>query len=502
MILTSIDLLEGDRLTHAADRPHPTRTLLVLGLAALAFALAQTTLVPAIPELQDALHTDESGVTWTLTGYLLSAAVFTPVVGRLGDIYGKRRLLVISLAAFALGSAFSGVTSSLWLVVAGRAVMGVGGGIIPLCFGIVRDEFPRERVARSVGLLSATVGIGGGLGLVLGGLLIDYSSYRWIFWLGSATAVVAAIGAELLVPESPVRTPSRVDVRGAVVLAIGLILPLVAISQAHQIGWGSARTIGLITAGLVILALWVVLQRHTDEPLADVAALAHPPVLMTNIATLLVGFGMFGSFILIPQLADAPTSTGYGFGSSATGGGLLLLPGSLFMLVLGPLSGVVGSMLGNKVPLAIGGFLTAAGLALLSAFHGTPLEVVTFSTVMCAGIGFAYAAMPNLIIEAVPPHQTGEATGFNALIRSVGGSLGSQISATVLASSAVAGIPTDSGYSDAFAISAVVGVFAGIVALFIPRAKRHYHAPALDEIGAAAPLAEPAYASEDFSHGR
>jgi EmrB/QacA subfamily drug resistance transporter len=489
-------------LTHAPDRPHATRTLLVLGLAALAFALAQTTLVPAIPELQGALDTDESGVTWTLTGYLLSAAVFTPIVGRLGDIYGKRRMLVLSLAAFATGSAFAALTSSLWLVVAGRAVMGVGGGIFPLCFGIVRDEFPRDRVSRSVGLLSAVVGIGGGLGLVIGGLLIDYGSYRWIFWLGAAMAVVAAVSAAVFVPESPVRTPARIDIRGAIVLAVGLTLPLVAISQAHTEGWSSARTLGLIGAGLVILAFWVVLQKHTEEPLADIGALAHPPVLMTNIATLLVGFAMFGSFILIPQLADSPTSTGYGFGSSATGGGLLLVPGSLLMLVLGPFSGIVGSKLGNKVPLAIGGFLTAAGLALLSVAHETRLEVIAFSTVMCAGIGFAYAAMPNLIIEAVPPRQTGEATGFNALIRSVGGSLGSQIAATLLASSAVAGVATDSGYSDAFAISAGVGICAGVVALLIPRAKRHYHAPVLDEIGAASPLAEPAYASEDFSHGR
>jgi MFS family permease len=246
----------------------------------------------------------------------------------------------------------------------------------------------------------------------------------------------------------------------------------------------------------------VVLEKRTPEPLADIGALAYPPVLMTNIATLLVGFAMFGSFILIPQLADAPASTGYGLGSSATGGGLLLVPGSMLMLFLGPFSGILGSRLGNKVPLAIGGFLTAAGLALLAASHGTRLEVIAFSTVMCAGIGFAYAAMPNLIIEAVPPHQTGEATGFNALIRSVGGSLGSQIAATVLASSAIAGVPTDAGYTDAFAISAAVGVCAGVVALLIPRARRHYHAPVLEEVGAAAPLPEPAYASEDFSHGR
>jgi EmrB/QacA subfamily drug resistance transporter len=477
-------------LTEAHDRPHPTRTLLVLSMSALAFALAQTTLIPAIPELESALHTDESGVTWTLTGYLLSAAVFTPLVGRLGDMFGKRRLLVISLAAFAAGSAIAAVTSTLWVVVTGRAVMGIGGGIIPLCFGIVRDEFPRERVARSVGLLSATVGIGGGLGLVFGGLLIDYASFRWIFWLGAVIAVLAGVLTELLVPESPVRTPSRLDVRGALVLAVGLVLPLVAISQAHEKGWGSARTLGLIAVGLLVLAFWVWLQKHTAEPLADVDAMARPPVLITNVATLLVGFGMFGAYILIPQLAESPTSTGYGFGASATGGGMLLVPGALLMLVLGPVSGIVGSRLGNKVPLAVGGFVTAAGLALLALAHGSRLEVVVGATVMSAGIGFAYAAMPNLIIEAVPAHQTGEATGFNALIRSVGGSLGSQISATILASSAVAGIPADSGYTNAFTVSAGVALVAGLVAMLIPPSKRHYHAPLL------------AYASEDFTHQR
>jgi EmrB/QacA subfamily drug resistance transporter len=479
-------------MSNSEERAHPTRTLLILGTAALAFALAQTTLIPALPDLMRGLNTDESGVTWTLTGYLVAAAVFTPLVGRLGDIYGKRRLLVIALVAFALGSVIAALSSSLWVVVTGRVVQGVGGGIFPLCFAIVRDEFPRERVARGVGLLSAIAGIGGGLGLVLGGLLVDYASYHAIFWLGAAMGLAAALAAALFVPESPIRTPARVDLRGALVLAVGLVLPLIAISQAHDVGWGSARTLGLIGAGLVVLAFWVALERRTTEPLADITALTKPPVLMTNIATLLVGFGMFGSFVLIPTLAEAPTSTGYGFGADATRAGLLLLPGCLAMLALGPLSGIIGTRVGNKVPLTIGGFLTALGLALLSVSHETQLEVVTFALLMSAGIGLAFAAMPNLIIESVPPHQTGEATGFNALVRSVGASLGSQVSATILAASAVAGVATDAGFSRAFAVSAVIAACAGTVALFIPRARAEVHAPVLDEIGAASPLGDPA----------
>jgi EmrB/QacA subfamily drug resistance transporter len=482
-------------MTHSTDaRPHTTRTLIILGAAALAFALAQTTLIPALPELARALNTDEAGVTWTLTAYLVAAAVCTPLVGRLGDIYGKRRLLVVTLVVFAAGSVIAALSANLWIVVAGRVVQGIGGGIFPLCFAIIRDEFPRERVARGVGLMSAIAGIGGGLGLILGGVLVDHASYHWIFWLGAAMGIAAAVATQLFVPESPIRTPARLDVRGAIVLAIGLILPLIAISRAHQVGWGSAQTLVLIGGGLAVLALWVALERRTDEPLADIDALTRRPVLITNVATLLVGFGMFGSFVLIPTLAEAPTSTGYGLGLDATRAGVLLMPGAFAMLIFGPLSGIVGTRYGNKVPLAAGGFLTALGLGLLAASHASQLEIIAFSLVMSAGIGLAFAAMPNLIIEAVPARQTGEATGFNALVRSVGSSLGSQVSATVLASSAVAGIPTDAGYTRAFGISAAVAVCAGVAATFIPRAPGYPHAPTLDEIGASSPLGEPAAA--------
>ena len=254
-------------------RPHPLRSLLILSLAALAFALAQTTLIPALTELAKSLDTDASGVAWTVTGYLLSAAVFTPVFGRLGDMFGKRRLLVVALGIFGAGSVVSALGTSLEVVVAGRVMQGAGGGIFPLCFGIIRDEFPREKVGSSIGLISATFGIGGGAGLILGGVITDHASYHWIFWLGAISAAVAAIAIELFVPESPVRTPGRVDVRGAVVLGLGLTAPLLAIARANEWGWGDPRTLGLFAAGAVILSFWVVLQQRTPQPLVDIEML-------------------------------------------------------------------------------------------------------------------------------------------------------------------------------------------------------------------------------------
>src|SRR4051794_23609346 len=477
-------------LTPSLERPHPLRSLLILSVAALAFALAQTTLIPALGELAGELHTDASGVAWTLTGYLLSAAVCTPIFGRLGDMFGKRRLLVISLGVFAGGSVVSAVAKDLNLLVAGRVLQGAGGGIFPLCFAIIRDEFPREKVSSSIGLISATFGIGGGAGLIIGGVLVDGPGYHWIFWLGAAMAAAAAVLTQILIPESPNRSPGRIDFRGAAVLAIGLVLPLLAIARANDWGWGSPKTLGLIAVGVLILFGWVKLQQRTPQPLADVKLLAKPPVLMTNIATLLVGFGMFGSFILIPQLAEAPEATGYGFGLSATGAGLLMLPGALVMLVAGPFSGVLTRRYGGRLPLALGALIAAFGLLAMGLDHGTEGAMVAWNVVLSVGIGLAFAAMPNLIFDAVPQSETGEATGFNTLVRSVGASLGSQIAAAILTGSALVGtlLPADSGYTTAFAVSAVVAMVAAVVAIMIPRVR--------DEVPvrATAPVREPVLA--------
>ncbi|WP_199223969.1 MFS transporter [Conexibacter sp. W3-3-2] len=469
------------------------RSLLVLSMAAATFALAQSTLIPALTTLQEEFGTDAAGVAWVLTGYLVTAAVFTPIMGRLGDMFGKRRLLVISLVAFAAGSALSALGSTLEVVVAGRVLQGVAGGVFPLCFGIIRDEFPREKVPSSIGLIASIAGIGGGIGIVGGGLLVDQASYHWIFWVAAALAVVSAVGAQLLVPESPVRSPGKVDLRGAAILSVGLVLPLFAVSRATTWGWTDSRLVALVLAGLAVLAVWYRVEARTAQPLADVETLRSPPILMTNVATFLVGFGMFGSFILVPQLAQSPESSGYGFGLDATQAGLLLLPGSLSMLVTGPFAGALAGRVGPRVPLVIGGALSTLGLVLLGVAHGSELQVLLFGCVLFTGIGFAFAAMPNLIVAAVRPDQTGEATGFNALVRSAGASLGSQAAASILAGSALAGtvVPQESGFTTAFLVMGGVAAVATAVSCVIPEPGRSRAGVGLaEELAATAPLAE------------
>jgi EmrB/QacA subfamily drug resistance transporter len=458
-------------LTTDQARRHPRTTLAVLALGVLAYTLSQTTVAPALPHIQRSLGITQSSVTWTLTGYLVSASVMTPIIGRLGDMFGKKRLLMVTLAAFAVGSALCAVAGSIGVLIAGRVIQGAAGGLFPLAFAIVRDELPRERVAASIGIVSAITGIGGGAGLVLGGVIVDHASWHWIFWVALAMTLIALVTTHLLVPESPITTPGRVDWGGAGLLAVGLAAPLIGVSQSTTWGWGDPRTILLVAVGIPFLAGLVAYERRQSQPLLDMVTLARRPVLATNAATAFIGFAMFGSFVLVPQIAQIPGSTGYGLGDTATVAGLLLLPSTVVMLMAAPISGRIGARRGSRGPLVAGALGTGAALGLLAIAHGGPVNLLAGSALMGAGVGLAFAAMPNLIIEAVRQEQTGEATAVNALVRNVGAAVGAQVSGTILAGSVLSGtgLPAESGFTTAFAVAAGVAVLGAGTALLVPR---------------------------------
>ena len=449
-------------------RQSPQVTLGILGIGALAFALAQTTVIPALTAMQHAFGVSTSGITWMISAYFLAASVATPVLGRLGDMFGKERFLAISLGAFAVGSVICALSNGLGLMIVGRVLQGVGGGVFPLSFGIVRDEFPRERIPTGIALLGATAGIGGAIGLPLGGLLVDQASYHWIFWLSAAMGAAATVTTIRFVPESPVRTPGRVDVAGAVILAAGLSAVLIAISRANDWGWASGRTLGLIAAGLVLLVGFVMFERRHSEPLINMHTLARPPVLITDLATLLVGCGLFGTFVLIPQIAELPKGGDVGLGLDATEAGLLMAPGGIMMLLIAPIVGRVGERVGSKPPLVAGALLAAGGLVGMAFGHGSALGIVVWGLLLNTGVGCAIASLPNLIVNAVDAHETGEATGVNTIARNIGASLGGQVSAAIIASHVIAGLPADRGFELAFLISAGVALLAAGCGALIP----------------------------------
>jgi EmrB/QacA subfamily drug resistance transporter len=448
-------------------------TLAVLVLSALAYALSQTLVAPALPEIQRVLHTSTTLVTFVLTGYLLSASVATPIVGRLGDMFGKERMLVATLVVFGIGSLVAALSHTIGILIAGRVIQGVGGAVFPLAFGIIRDEFPPEKVATGIGLISATFGIGGGAGLVLSGVIVDHLPYEWIFWLGLIAVVVAIIATHLFVPESPVKSPAKIDWGGAGLMSAGLVSLLVAVSEGNSWGWGDGRTLGLFAAAAVLLPVWVAYERRVAQPLVDMRMMRQPAVLTTNLTALLVGFGMFGSFILIPKFVQEPAATGYGFGATVTEAGLFLLPSAAIMLFAGPIAGYLGTRFGSKLPLLLGTGVASFAFVFLAAFHDSRLSIYVASVLLGLGIGFAFASMANLIVEAVEQRQTGVATGMNTIMRTIGGSLGGQIAASIVAGHVASnGLPTESGFTAAFLLSAlgVAGAFA--CALAIPGRRR------------------------------
>jgi EmrB/QacA subfamily drug resistance transporter len=448
---------------------HPVGVLFVLLLAGVSFALSQTLVIPALPDIAANVDASPAAASWILSGFLLSASISTPIVGKLGDVYGKGRVLTLVLLLFSVGGVVCALAHSIAVLIAGRVIQGVAGGVFPLAFGIIRDTFPPDNVASGLGLVSAILGIGAGIGLPLSGVIADGIGVQWLFWI-SLIALPAALAAHRLVPASPASRRIRIDWVGAALLSAALAAVLLAVTEANDWGWGSARTIGLFAAGGVLFGIWIQVESRVNEPLIDLGVLSGRAVATTNLTGLLVGFAMFSSFLLIPQFAQAPESSGYGFGDTVSQAGLLLVPAAIFQLVAGPLAGGLGARIGFRTTLAAGAALATMAFVFLALEHAHPWQFIVSAALLGAGISFAFASMANLIVGAVPQSEVGVATGINTIMRTVGGAFGAAVATAILTGNTVAGssLPSEDAYTAAFALSAVGGVLAIGAALLVP----------------------------------
>ena len=442
--------------------------LAVLSLAALAYAVLSSAVIPALPTFQRSLHASETGVTWLLTGFLLSASVGTAIIGKLGDMNGKKRLLVWTLLALAAGTLLAAVSSSLAVLIIARLIQGVAGGIFPLSFSIIRDEFPADRVAGSIGLMSAILGIGSGLGLVVGGLIDEHLNWHWLFWIPLPAMVLAAACTWRYIPESRVRSPGRVNWAAAALLTTGMSVLLLAITQTTVWGWTSPRTLALMAAGLAVCAVWIVVEVRSRTPLIDMSMMRVRGVWTANLAAFLLGGGLYAWFLLLPQFAQLPTSTGFGYGASVVTAGLYLLPCAVGMGVLGSLAGRVERRFTSRRALIAGAAISAVACGWLTLTSQHPYDMLVSSTLFGVGIGLAFSALGNLIVQAVPPSQTGVASGMNTVLRTLGGALGAQIAATFVASRMVHGLPALTGFTSTFTMSALFLAGCVVAGLLIP----------------------------------
>ena len=448
----------------------------ILSLCGTVVALQQTMVIPLLPDFPAILGVSADDASWLVTATLLSSAVATPIMSRLADMFGKRLMMVVCMIAMTAGSVLAALGGNYLTVIVGRALQGFAAALIPIGISIMRDELPKEKVGSAVALMSATLGIGAALGLPLSGIIFEQFGWQAIFWTSAAAGVLLIVGVLLLVSESTVRTKGRFDFVGALLLSIALTALLLGISKGGSWGWASQQVIGLFLVTAVVIALWVPYELKVGQPLVDLRTSARRPVLLTNIASVLVGFAMFANLLLTTQQLQLPTATGYGFGLSVIIAGLAMVPSGLAMVAFAPVSGRMINRYGGRITLITGSAVMAVAYIARVYYSNTVLAVIIGSTVVSIGTAIAYAAMPTLIMASVPITETASANGLNALLRALGTSSSSAAVAAVLGSVTIqlgpAKLPSLTAFQDVFWMAGLGALAGCAVAWYIPAARR------------------------------
>lgn len=449
----------------------PRLTVLVLAVGVGSFGLLQSLIVPVLSQVQQRFDTDQATVTWVLTSYLLAAAVSTPLIGRIGDAAGKQKMLVVTLLLLTIGSIIAALAPSIeWMIVA-RVVQGLGGGVVPLTFGIIRDEVSPARSGTAVGLIASLLSGSFGIGIVLAGPIVDGLGYTWLFWLPAIATGLAAVGAVALIPASPVRTPGRIPITPAVLLSAWLVTLLLAVSEGNDLGWGSPTILGLIASTIVLLAGWVAVERHVAVPLIDIELMRLRGVWTSNAVAFVAGFGTFAALGFLPQLLQTPVESGYGFGDTISQSGWVLLPSSAAAFTMGFIAPRLVRRTSARRIIGTGVALNALAFGGVALLHEETWQISGWMLVQGLGVGCVMSSLAGLVLSSVPAHQSGVASGMNANIRLIGGAIGAaMMGGIVSARTGPGGFPLEQGYRDGFLIMSVLALAAVAVAWMMPRA--------------------------------
>jgi len=473
-----------DRARKRLSRTPPKWAIVaVLAFAGLCSSFMFTLVVPLQAELPQLLNASREDTTWVVTITLLVAAIATPISGRLGDMYGKRRVVIALLALLILGSVIAAVSGSIVGVIIGRALQGAVTGVVPLGIAIMRDVLPPERLGTAVALMSATMGVGGAIGMPVAALLAQNADWHMLFWLAAALGVVGLALVLAVIPEDVLRFPGRLDVVGAVGLAIGLTGILLFVSRGAQWGWTSALTLTCILGGVAVLLVWGWYQLRTKDPLLDLRVAARPAVLFTNIAAIGMGFALFASNVTFPQLLEMPTVGGAGFGLDMLAASLVIMPAGLVMMVISPLSGWLERTVGPRPLFTVGAAAIVLAYVFVLLWSSEVWHIFVANIFIGIGIGFTFAAMPMIIMRSVPANETGASNGLNALFRSVGTSSASAVMGGVLAAMSIdvdgVAVPTRAAFEVCFWLAIAAGVIAVVLSLFIPKQRSSEQHPSL-----------------------
>ncbi|CAN5134004.1 MFS transporter [soil metagenome] len=450
----------------ASPRPRPTFAAVAVGFAAV--ASLQSLLIPVLSVIGDDLSASSVSITWVLNIWLITAAVATPLLGRAGDLIGRRRMFLLALVAVALGSVLAAFAPSLGVMLVARVLQGLGGAVFPLGFGLARDAFPAARVPAVIGALSAIMAVGSGLGTVIAGPLALVVGWRGLFLLPIVLTATALIITARGMDETARQPGVRLNAGAAVLLSAWLVALLLPLSSGTVWGWGSPLTIGLLVLAAILAAMWVLVELRSKSPLVDMRMMRLPAVWSTNLTALLTGAGMFGIWAFLPRLAETPVSSGFGIGATVSCAGLIMLPMLVTMASVGFVAGPLSRVLPFAAQLTVGALLSAAASLSIALFHANGVQLAIAAGVLGLGTGLVTSSTPNLIVRSVAASQTGIATGMNANIRTIGGALGTTIFSAIVVSGAGAQ-PTESGFVTAFIVGAALATGGALVPVLARR---------------------------------
>jgi MFS family permease len=457
-------------------RGSETFRLVLISTGGIAYAFQQTMIFPALPVLRDDLHTSTTWVAWAVTAFMLVSAVSTPIVGRLGDQHGKRRVLLIVLVVFFLGAIAAAFAPSIGVLVAARGLQGLGGSIFALTFGIIKDTVPPERVGRAIGTASSCFNVGTAMGLLTSGVIVDWLSWRYLFGFSALLVVTALALVALNVRESPTRAPARPDIAGSLLLAATLASLLLALTEANRWGWSSPRILGLFALSAIALCVWIAVERRVSQPMVDVRMLARRSVLLTNICALLGSWATFGTaFVLVPLLVATNPIYGYGFGASTFETALFMVPNAIVGIGAAALAGRLAHRFGARWPLRLGLVAGALTLGFFAVAHDHPWQVVLGMSGQGIASNMNFAAVGILIVSVVRREEASVAAGVTTVMRMTGSVIGTQLSAAILAADTIgaSGVPTESAFTTAFMVgSGVALVGLALSTLFAPPWRR------------------------------
>lgn len=446
-----------------------TSVVLYLALGGLSFSMLQSLVAPALGTFAQDFGANTADVSWILTSYLLSASVATPIISKLGDMVGKRKMLIVALSFLFAGTVVAALAPSLPVLIFARFLQGAAGAVMPLSTGIARDLLPPAKVPTIVGLLSAIFGIGAGIGIVAAGPLVESFSWHALFWAPLIFIGLALAGAIFGLPNSGSAQKARLDLPGIGLLALSLVSILIAVSKGREWGWGQPSTIALIATGIISMVAFLIVENRSGHALVNLSLLKIRGVWTSNVVALTFGFAMFGTFVLIPTILQLPSESGFGFGASVSESGLFLVPTVLMMVAFGPIAGAISRRVGPKLPLVLGSAIAVLSYALPALVHDQKWQLSLSGALAGVGMGLAFSAMSNAIIESVPRTNTAESMSVNSIVRNIGSSVGTAVIATTLANFASSqGMPTDVAFTVGFWICTGVAVLALLASIFGP----------------------------------